>query len=106
MAYSSEEILERYKSLQIKIGSTAETTKKAFDTFRDKLKDVPQEYLDKLGIVIEDMTAEKVLPSLYKEPFDGKAYEAERQAFLKVKAKLDAFVESLKDQAAKEMGLE
>lgn len=106
MPYTNKEILERYNQLQIKTASTASTTRDQFNVFREKLKEVPTEYLEKLGINIEEMYAEKVLPSLYKEPFDGESYEIERQEYLKLKAKIDAFIESLKEQAAKDMGLE
>lgn len=103
--FTDKEILDKYNEIKIKIATIGNTTKQDFKRFQEELKGLPTEYVTELGIDIDNFTAEKYLPHLYIEPFDGDAYEEERQAALVVMNKITRLKEELKNKAAEKMGM-
>lgn len=106
MSYTDKEIKERYDEMKVKIATAREATRKEFDIFRESLKNgLDPKYCEELGIDIENLTAEKWLPHLYSEPYDGEKYEEERKQAEEKFEVIRRFKEGLKEKAAEAMGI-
>lgn len=107
MSYTDKEIEEKFNKLKESLAVQRETTKKEFEQFKNNLETkLDPKYYEKLGINIEEMTAQHWLPHLYIEPFDGDAYEEERKRAQEFFDGIAEIKETLKNEAAKEMGME
>ena len=106
MSYTDNQILEEYNNLRVNLETARRTYKDKFAKLQADIQaKLNPKYYEQLGIVVEELTAEHWLPSLYAKDFDKQAYDKEREETNNFMQRLHDFKEELKNKAAEEMGL-
>lgn len=75
-------------------------------TFSESIKGLDEKFLKEIGVEPEDLTAEKLLPSMFAEKFDKAVYMEERDAALNILGKFATLRDDLIRDALKELGVD
>lgn len=78
---------------------------KEITALKERLSTLEPGIIEKLGIDIEELTCEKVFPSLYKDRFSIEEYNKEKDAYIQKLQRIDNFREELINEAKRELGI-